>query len=85
MAVFDRKRWCLWLALLLHQADHRGVTLASSFGGRRSTATCAVESLKDTLVTPLQRSINWLKFDREAAAIRDEVRADEVIYAGVLA
>ena len=69
---------------------------ASSFGGGSSTATCAVESLKDGL--DYTGSINRLRFDMEAAPIYasviaragellqqaglDWVQVDEVVYAG---
>jgi heat shock 70kDa protein 1/2/6/8 len=69
---------------------------ASSFGGSSSTATCAVESLKDGL--DYTGSINRLRFDMEAAPIYatvvaragellqraglDWVQVDEVVYAG---
>jgi heat shock protein 1/8 len=69
---------------------------ASSFGGGSSTATCAVESLKDGL--DYTGSINRLRFDMEAAPIfatvvarasellqragLDWVQVDEVVYAG---
>ena len=69
---------------------------ASSFGGGSSTATCAVESLKDGL--DYTGSINRLRFDMEAAPIYGTVVAragellqraglnwvqvDEVVYAG---
>ena len=69
---------------------------ASSFGGGSSTATCAVESLKDGL--DYTGSINRLRFDMEAAQIYatvvtragellqraglDWVQVDEVVYAG---
>lgn len=69
---------------------------ASSFGGGSTTATCAVESLKDGL--DYTGSINRLRFDMEAAPIYatviaragellqraglDWVQVDEVVYAG---
>ena len=69
---------------------------ASSFGGGSSTATCAVESLKEGL--DYTGSINRLRFDMEAAPIYatvvarasellqqaglDWVQVDEVVYAG---
>jgi len=69
---------------------------ASSVGGGSSTATCAVESLKDGL--DYTGSINRLRFDMEAAPIYagvitragellqraglDWVQVDEVVYAG---
>jgi len=69
---------------------------ASNFGGGSSTATCAVESLKDGL--DYTGSINRLRFDMEAAPIYatvvaragellqqaglDWVQVDEVVYAG---
>ncbi len=69
---------------------------ASSFGGESSTATCAVESLKEGL--DYTGSINRLRFDMEAAPIYatvvaraaellqraglDWAQVDEVVYAG---
>jgi molecular chaperone DnaK (HSP70) len=81
----------LRLALL-----HTKRTIAASFGGGSSTATCAVESLKDGL--DYTGSVNRLRFDMEAAPIYagvitragellqraglDWVQVDEVVYAG---
>jgi heat shock 70kDa protein 1/6/8 len=69
---------------------------ASSFGGGSSTATCAVESLKEGL--DYTGSINRLRFDMEASPIYtavvaragellqraglDMIQVDEVVYAG---
>jgi heat shock 70kDa protein 1/2/6/8 len=92
-AVADLRAEARLRLALLHT---KRTVAASSFGGGSSTATCAVESLKDGL--DYTGSINRLRFDMEAAPIYatvvaragellqqaglDWVQVDEVVYAG---